>query len=221
MRQPGTPRGIPQRVEPAAGDADRLQMVVHGDELASWQAKGFQSDVVCVVAPSGGKHYFVDLDGLAVESRVDAATRHGPAYRRQLCLKMNRDTFASQRLRDQFTSLGFAVGDQGVFTYQKCYRRAESGQDGRELNSDGAATHHQRARWNPRHGRQVPIGPRAGLRQPRYLRHVRTSTSGQHDRVTCGQDGFGGITHCVGHAHRPLAAQPTEPMKHCCTGFAQ
>ena len=54
MRQPSTPGGISQGVEPVACDADRLEMVVHRNEPAAWQANGFQSDVVGVGAPSGG-----------------------------------------------------------------------------------------------------------------------------------------------------------------------
>jgi hypothetical protein len=60
------------------------------------QAKVFQSDVVGVGPPSGGQDDLVYLDGLAVESRGDGTTRHGPGCCRQLCLKVNRDAFASQ-----------------------------------------------------------------------------------------------------------------------------
>ena len=88
MRQPSPPGGVSQGVEPVACDTDRLEMVVHGNEPAAWQAKGFQSDVVGIRAPSGGQDELVYLDGLTVKSCGDGPARRGASYRRQLCLKV-------------------------------------------------------------------------------------------------------------------------------------
>jgi hypothetical protein len=87
MRQPSTPGGIPQGVEPTACDADRLEMIVHRDDPAVLQANGFQPEVIGIGAPSGGQDDLVYLDGLALEGCGDGSARHGPGYRRQLCLK--------------------------------------------------------------------------------------------------------------------------------------
>ena len=70
--------------------------IAHRNKPAAWQANGFQSDVVGVSAPSGGEDDLVYLDGLVVESGSDGPARHGAGYGRQLCLKVNRDAFASQ-----------------------------------------------------------------------------------------------------------------------------
>ncbi|OBF34050.1 hypothetical protein A5724_17675 [Mycobacterium sp. ACS1612] len=54
MGQPRTPSGVAQSVEPAAGNADRLQMVVHRNELPARKANRLQPDVVGVDQSSRG-----------------------------------------------------------------------------------------------------------------------------------------------------------------------
>src|SRR5215471_8614403 len=77
MRQPSTPRGISQRVEPTACDADRLEMVVHRNDPSAGQANGCQSEVVGIGAPSGGQDDLVYLDALALEGCGDGPARDG------------------------------------------------------------------------------------------------------------------------------------------------
>src|SRR5690242_14459631 len=97
-------------------------MVVDRNDPPASQAKGFQSDVVGVRAPSCGYDDLVYLEILTVEGCGDWPARHAPGHRRQLCLKVNLDAIASQRLRHQLAGFGFAVAKQRGPTYQQCYR---------------------------------------------------------------------------------------------------